>query len=235
MLKRAGFASDSEDENDREMHVKPGNAVSTEIGSPAESSGESGSEGDDDDDEEGGETQRKEEDNSWPCRCRVCPHCLLLNTRMMEQHLASKQHRKRLNQWQSADASISSLIVPSKFLDAAHGTRSEMLTNSANTNEAETHAERLQRVRSLVYRSESDAQPSYDADATDHTVDAPANSTCAARQKRRRTGSRSSRGGQKRKRKKARGTPFQRANQPADGAHLGQIQTEQARGKESTS
>lgn len=74
-------------------------------------------------------------------RCTICPNVLCLSSQTMQQHLSSKKHRKAMKK--------------------AKETRSTMLeaaTLKDPEEEAETHAERLQRLKEMNLKHEKDQE-----------------------------------------------------------------------------
>lgn len=70
-------------------------------------------------------------------RCNVCPDVLCLSSKIMEQHLASKKHRKSLRKIQANKGQV---------IQAAKGGKME--------EETETHAERLRRLKDMNMKRE---------------------------------------------------------------------------------
>lgn len=92
-------------------------------------------------DGDGGEVElRQPPPGQWTgkaFRCNVCPDVLCLSSKIMDQHLASKKHKKSLRKMQSKEGAV---------MQSAKGGEPE--------EETETHAERLQRLKEMNMKRE---------------------------------------------------------------------------------
>jgi len=127
-------------------------APGSESASDPESSKEAHSDGGDDEEDEEEEDEQDAgplRDESGPWRCVLCPKALLLGPAGLRQHIESKRHRKRLGNASEGDIPEGGPIINAKAFDRLTA-RVEAERAAVGGEEAETHAERLERLRSLA-------------------------------------------------------------------------------------
>lgn len=140
-------------------------APGSESASDPEPSKEAHSDGGDDEKEEEQEQDPGPlRDESGPWRCVLCPKALLLGPSGLRQHIESKRHRKRLGNASEGDVPEGGPIINAKAFDRLTA-RVEAERAAVGGEEAETHAERLERLRSLAKGNTAGAEEAPGAEA----------------------------------------------------------------------